>query len=61
MALACASLLSFLLGAVPGGMVLVYLTLGGGFLWFAAFDLAFAVALSLLYLNLLKAELMSRP
>lgn len=43
------------------GIGLLFLTMGGGFLWFAAFDLAFAVALSLLYLNLLKAELMSRP
>jgi hypothetical protein len=43
------------------GIGLLFLAMGGGFLWLAAFDLAFAIALSVLYLQLLKAELMSRP
>jgi hypothetical protein len=50
------------------GMALLFLLialLGGeglrGFLWFALFDAGFAITLALLYLRLLKAELMSRP
>ena len=43
------------------GMAIIYLFLGGGFLWFALFDIAFAVALFILYLRLATAELMSRP
>ena len=47
------------------GFALLYmvLALGGspGFLWLAAFDLGFGVALAMLYFALARAELMSRP
>lgn len=42
-------------------MALLYLLLGGGFLWFALFDAVFAVLLTLAYLRLIRAEVMSRP
>ena len=43
------------------GMAILYLFLGGPFLWFALFDAAFALLLSFLYFGLFEAELMSRP
>jgi hypothetical protein len=42
-------------------MAVLYLFLGGPFLLLALFEAAFALLLSVLYLNLFKAELMSRP
>ncbi|HLW91071.1 MAG TPA: hypothetical protein VKS78_07205 [Roseiarcus sp.] len=42
-------------------LALVYLLLGGGFLWLALFELAFAVALGWAYSRFVRAELMSRP
>jgi hypothetical protein len=39
----------------------IWVICGGGFLWFAAFDYAFAVAIGLLYWRLLRDVLMSRP
>jgi hypothetical protein len=42
-------------------MSIIWLFCGGGFLWFAAFDFAFFVILSMLYLRYLKDTLMSRP
>ena len=42
-------------------MSIIWLFCGGGFLWFAAFDFAFFVILSVLYLRCLKDTLMSRP
>jgi hypothetical protein len=45
----------FLAVALAGGQAL------RGFLWFALFDLAFAIALAMLYFRLFEAELMSRP
>lgn len=42
-------------------LVLVYIDLGHGFLWFALYELIFAVVLAWSYRRLLRAELMSRP
>ena len=39
----------------------VWLFRGGGFLWFAALDYAFAAVLGLLYWRLLRDVLMRRP
>lgn len=39
----------------------VWVFCGGGFLWFAAFDYAFALLLGLLYWRLMRDVLMSRP
>jgi hypothetical protein len=39
----------------------VWLFCGGGFLWFAALDYAFAVILGMLYWRFLRDVLMSRP
>jgi hypothetical protein len=44
-----------------GVTALLYLTLWGGFIWFALFDAAFAIALAASYARGLGAELMSRP
>ncbi len=41
--------------------VVLYLLLGGGFLWFAVFDAGFAVALSWTYAQAIRSELMTRP
>jgi len=43
------------------GVAAILLFLGGGFLWFAAFDGIFAVILALSYHRLAIAELMTRP
>ena len=48
-----------LLGRVWMGTVWVFC--GGGFLWFAAFDFAFALLLGLLYFRLMRDVLMSHP
>jgi hypothetical protein len=42
-------------------MAIIWLFCGGGFLWFAAFDFAFFVILTVLYLRYLKNTLLSRP
>ena len=42
-------------------LALIYLLLGGGFLWLALIEVVFAVALGLAYLRYARAELMSRP
>ena len=42
-------------------MVVIYLALGGGFLWFALFDGLFCLLLGLTYHRLVIAELMTRP
>jgi hypothetical protein len=42
-------------------MTIIWLFCGGGFLWFAAFDFAFFLILTMLYLRYLKDTLMSRP
>ncbi len=39
----------------------LFLLLGGGFLWLALFDAGFALVLAVAYWRLLRAELMSRP
>ncbi len=44
-----------------GGMAVLFLSLGGGFLWLAAFDGVFAVALYVTYRRLVIAELQTRP
>jgi hypothetical protein len=45
----------FLLIGLLGGAML------RGYLWFALFDLAFAVTLATLYFRLFEAQIMSRP
>jgi hypothetical protein len=47
--------------AARAGTALLYLLLGSGFLWLAAFDALFAVLLAVSYTRLLRAELMSLP
>ena len=42
-------------------MAVVFLLLGGGFLWLALFDAVFAVVLYLSYRGLIIAELQTRP
>jgi hypothetical protein len=42
-------------------MAIIWTFCGGGFLWFALFDFAFFLILSVLYLRLGRAVLMSRP
>ena len=42
-------------------MAILYLLLGGGFLWLALFDGVFAVALYILFRRLVIAELQTRP
>jgi hypothetical protein len=42
-------------------LAILYLCLGSGFLWLAIFEAVFGIALAILYFNLAKAELMSRP
>lgn len=42
-------------------MVVTFLSQGGAFLWFAAFDAVFGVLIFLLFQRLVIAELMSRP
>lgn len=44
-----------------GLMVLTFVTHGGPFLWFAAFDLVFGVLIALGFRRLVIAELMTRP
>lgn len=44
-----------------GVSALLYLALGGGFLWFALFDALFAGALFWAYSQAIRAELMTRP
>jgi hypothetical protein len=43
------------------GMAILFLSLGGGFLWLAAFDAVFAVLLFLTYRRAIIAELQTRP
>jgi hypothetical protein len=42
-------------------MAIIWTFCGGGFLWFALFDFAFFLILSVLYLRFGRAVLMSRP
>jgi len=42
-------------------MALIFLSLGGGFLWFALFDGVFCVLLAIGFHRLVIAELMTRP
>jgi hypothetical protein len=44
-----------------GASTLLYLFLGGGFLWFALYDVVFALALLWAYSQAIRAELMTRP
>ena len=43
------------------GFVLLYLLLGGGFLWLALFELVFGIVLAALYFRAARSELMCRP